>query len=66
MLSGHATLTPSLLRAVKSSLTLQSSMRPAKREMEQSILKMGRRGYVHIAQCRGFVTYGSNHWILPT
>ena len=39
-------------------------MRPAKREMEQNILKMGRRGFVHIAQCRGFVTYGSNPWIL--
>ena len=25
---------------------------------------VGRWGLVHIAQCRGFVTNGSNHWIL--
>ena len=35
MLSGHATLTHSLLSAEKSSLPPQSYMRPAKREMEQ-------------------------------
>ena len=25
---------------------------------------VGRWGFVHITQCRGFVTNGSNHWIL--
>ena len=26
----------------------------------------GKWGFVHIAQCRGLVTNGSNHWILIT
>ena len=25
---------------------------------------VGRWGFVHITQCRGFATNGSNHWIL--
>ena len=29
-----------------------------------TVRSMGRWEFVHIAQCRGFVTNGSNHWIL--
>ena len=29
-----------------------------------TVRSVGRWGFIHIAQCRGFVTNGSNHWIL--
>ena len=32
--------------------------------IDTNTLSVGRWGFVHIAQCRGFVTNGSNHWIL--